>query len=74
MKIFEAFGSAFEPRGIQLKEAAEWDVEVYEVFRHIPNKETKKYHDKPYRYLVNIDNLDIPKGLKEKIKADLVKL
>jgi hypothetical protein len=74
MKIFEAFGSAFEPGCFQLKEAVEWDVEVYKVFRHIPNKETKEYHLSPYRYLVNVECLDIPKGLKDKIKAEMVKL
>jgi hypothetical protein len=75
MKIFEAFGSAFEPGCIQLKEAAEWDVEVYKVFRHIPNKKTHEdYHTRSYRYLVNLDNLDIPKGLKGLIKEKMVKL
>jgi hypothetical protein len=73
MKIFEAFGSAFEPGCIQLKEAAEWDVEVYKVFRHIPNKKTnEEYHSRPYRYLVNLDSLDIPNGLKKRIKPEMI--
>ena len=74
MKIFETFGSAFEPGCIQLKEDTLWDVEVYKVFRHIPNKEIKKYLKSPYRYLVNLDYLDIPKGLKGLIKEKMVKL
>ncbi|GAO29933.1 hypothetical protein [Geofilum rubicundum] len=75
VKIFEAFGSAFEPGCIQLKEAAEWDVEVYKVFRHIPNKEKDRdFIDKPYRYLVNLDNLDIHKGLKGPIKEKMQRI
>jgi hypothetical protein len=74
MKIFETLGSAFEPGCIQLKEAAVWDVDAYKVFRHIPNKEPKKYHKSPYRSVVNVEKLDIPKGLKDKIKAGMVKL
>lgn len=74
VKLFEAFGSAFEPGCIQLMEAAEWDVEVYKAFRHIPNKEIKEYHKSPYRYLVNIKNLDIAKGLKGLIKEKMERI
>ena len=66
---FASFGKVTSESKIKLVSIIELDIEIIRTFRHLPNKIVcEEFHDKKYRYLVDIDVY--PNALKEKIKAD----
>jgi hypothetical protein len=74
-KIFESFGKAFDNNCFVLKQASSREIDIYKTFRHLPNKNVyENFHAKPYRYLTDLENLDIPNSLKLLIKQDLKKI
>jgi hypothetical protein len=50
------------------------DKSVYKVFRHLPKNTNKEFHDKSYRYLVDLDKLNITKKIKSEIRAKMEKV
>lgn len=74
-KIFESFGKAFDNNCIVLKKASVREIDIYKTFRHLPNKDVNEnFHKKPYRYLTDLENLDIPNSLKLLIRQNLIKI
>ena len=68
-KIYETFGSCTDMNQLVLVEAPNNSKKVFKTFRHLPNKITyPKYHDAKYRYLTELDLLDIPIKEKTEIK------
>ena len=75
MKIFEAFGKAIKESTIVLKPASKRTADIYKCFRHLPNKvQYKEFHDKPYRYYTDLDDLVIPKAQKDMMKDKMKKV
>lgn len=67
-EIFKHFNKVTDTNTLILRSAIERPMEIIKTFRHLPNKITDpEFHDKYYRYLVNLDSLKIP----ESIKADI---
>ncbi len=74
-EIFKSFGNVFGITTLILKPTTQRDVDVYKTFRHLPNKSIfENFHKKHYRYLTDIENLDIPVSQKALIKQDMIKL
>ncbi len=74
-EIFQSFGRAFDKTTIVLIPSTKRNVDIYKTFRHLPNINIdEKFHKKHYRYLSDIENLDIPASQKVLIKQDLIKL
>ncbi len=70
-KIIECMGSVQNPTTIQLIPTQRTDKEILKTFRHLPNKiQYSDFHDKKYRYLVDLDDLDIEESIKEQIRKD----
>ncbi|SHF51783.1 hypothetical protein [Dysgonomonas macrotermitis] len=67
--IFEAFGKVTSPTTFQLKDGEKRDIEIIRTFRQLPNKiEYPEFLNKHYRYLVELDNLDLTNTIKNKIR------
>lgn len=70
-KIFENFNKVSFNNNIILSTIEERPNFIIKTFRHLPNKDQNpEFHNKFYRYLINIDELNIPTILKEKIKIN----
>jgi len=71
-KIFELFGSVTNCNKIMLKPTKKRKKEIIKTFRHLPNKITySDFHFKPYRYLIDFDDLSIPSNEKDLIRNKL---
>jgi len=74
-EIFNSFGKVFENTIIVLKPTSKRDIDIYKTFRHLPNININHiFHKKHYRYLTDIDSLDIPATYLNLIKQDWIKL
>lgn len=74
-EIFKSFGRAFGSTTFILKPTPKRDVDIYKTFRHLPNKNiNEKFRKKRYRYISDIEKLDIPASQKTLIKQDMIKL
>lgn len=74
-KIFESFDEITKNNSFTLKNIPKQTVEILKTFRHLPSKNIEKdYHRKPYRYLIDIDNLSISSSIKEAIKRESRKI
>ena len=67
--IMECMGTVQNPATIQLKPKLHEGKEIIKTFRHLPNKiQYVDFHDKNYRYLVDLESLDIIDSIKEQIR------
>lgn len=74
-EIFQSFGNALDSTLFVLKPTLTRDIDIHKTFRHLPNKNNdENYHKKPYRYLTDIEELDIPSSQKALIKQELIKV
>jgi hypothetical protein len=74
-EIFESFGNAFDSTTFILKQTTLRGIDIYKVFRHLPNKNIdEKFHKKRYRYITDIENLEIPASEKALMKHDMIKI
>ncbi len=72
-KIFETFNKVTDSNIIILKKTVDRPNNIIKTFRHLPNKvQDPLFHNKYYRYLVNLDDLDIPNSIKNKIKENSI--
>jgi len=70
-RIFEAFGSVSNETTMVLKDCEFRNSQILKTFRHLPNKVTHQdFQLTRYRYLVDLDHLQIPSSIKEKIRND----
>jgi hypothetical protein len=68
-------GSVVNSSSIELTKKNHVDNRIIKTFRHIPNKiQNKDFHFKKYRYLTDLELLDIGNPIKNKIKNDCVVL
>lgn len=68
MSIFEAFGRVDDKTTFVLKDGEKRNVSIIKTFRHLPNKiECSEYHNKHYRYLVDLESLKISQSIKDAI-------
>lgn len=72
MKIFESLGKVEDENKIILKKKTKKsDNKISKTFRHLPNKiQDEKFHNKPYRYYINIEKLEIANNIKDQIKKN----
>lgn len=71
MSVFKAFGEIDKETTFVLKDGEKRNVSIIKTFRQLPNKiEYPEYHKKHYRYLVDLDSLNISKSTKEAILED----
>lgn len=69
--FFEAFGNITDNTNFILKISEKRDVEIIKTFRQLPNKiEYPIYHKKHYRYITDLEKIDIPNNIKESILKD----
>lgn len=70
-EIFENFSKTTNENTILLSDSAERNARILKTFRHLPNKhQVPEFHNKHYRYLTNLESLDIPNSIKEMIKKN----
>lgn len=70
-KIFENFDKVTAENRLQLLDSKNRNSRIIRTFRHLPNKhQVPEYHNKHYRYLTNLENLDISNSMKEMIKIN----
>ena len=70
-KIFEFFGKVTSENKLQLINTESRNSKIVKTFRHLPNKhQIAEFHNKYYRYLTNLENLDIPSSEKEMINKN----
>lgn len=75
MEIFKAFGKATNESTIVLNPASKRLVDVYKCFRHLPNNvQHKDFHDRPYRYCMDWDDLAIPIAQKDLMKEKRIEV
>ncbi|MCD4791997.1 MAG: hypothetical protein K8R54_02095 [Bacteroidales bacterium] len=73
--IFEQFGKVNDKNSLILQKKDDNGCKITKTFRHLPNKiQDKKYHNKYYRYLTNLDELDMSKSIKAEIKQKSKKI
>ena len=73
-RIFEILGNVNNESHIVLKDSSERHCEITKTFRHLPNKVYPDFHHKPYRYLTDLDILEIIKSEKELIRNNSIEL
>lgn len=72
-EIFRNYSKVTDHNTLTLISTDKNSVEIIKTFRHLPNKNKyKDFHDKKYRYLVDLDNLEITNSTKEKIKTSSI--
>jgi hypothetical protein len=70
-KIFEHFNKITDENKLQLIASKSRDDEIIKTYRHLPNKTTyPAYHNTFYRYLTNLDKLNIALSEKNKIRSN----
>ncbi|MCF6367094.1 MAG: hypothetical protein L3J35_12965 [Bacteroidales bacterium] len=75
MRVFEKFGKVYDENVLKIDNRNEDDYEIIKTFRHLPNKiHHKDFHNKYYRYLTDLGELDISKSIKTEIKQKSEKL
>ncbi len=74
-KIFEVFGKVTSENKLQLVDSENRNKEIIKTFRHLPNKVTyPEFHDKYYRYITYLDDVDITESQKDLIREKSEKL
>jgi len=72
-KVFEHFTKVTDNNVLTLRSTAKRKLEIIKTYRHLPNKvQYPEYHDRYYRYLVCMDNLNIPESMKNRIKENSI--
>ena len=67
--IMECMGSVQNPATIQLISKTHGRKMIIKTFRHLPNKiKYVEFHDKKYRYLIDLDDLEIFESIKAQIR------
>lgn len=70
-RIFEGFSKVTAKNEISLITTEKRTHQIIKTNRHLPNKNRyEDFVDRPYRYLVDLDNLDMTISNKEKIRAN----
>lgn len=70
-KIFEHFGKVSKENKILLSNSTKRNLKILKTFRHLPNKHQEpEFKNKQYRYLTDLENLDMPNSIKEIIKGN----
>ena len=70
-RLFELMGKANTTTNIQLLEKEETNKRIIKTFRHLPNKiRFENFHTLKYRYLVDIEKVDISSKIKDKIRRE----
>lgn len=73
--LFESIGSVYNPSTLMLKSKDLEGKKIIKTFRHIPTKiQDKVYHYKKYRYIVELEKLDISIPIKNQIINDCIEL
>jgi hypothetical protein len=73
--LFESMGSAFNPATLMLKSQNTGEKRIIKTFRHIPTKiQDKNYHFKKYRYIAELELVDISNPIKNQIVNDCTEL
>jgi hypothetical protein len=68
-KIFEYFNKVTDENKLQLIASKSRDTKIIKTYRHLPNKQKHPdFHDKYYRYLTNLEKLEISRSEKERIE------
>ncbi len=69
--LFEHFGQIEKPNIIQLTKTPRLNKRIIKTFRHLPNKKIHPgFHKKHYRYLVDLDELQMSDSEKVKIRIE----
>lgn len=73
--IFESMGSVQNTSSMVLTGKNLGDKHIIKTFRHIPNKiQDKEYHFKKYRYITDLEQVDISIPIMNQIKNDSIEL
>jgi hypothetical protein len=73
--IFKAFGKVTKLTSIVLRNVETRKYPIIKTFRHLPNKIVNEdYYGKLYRYLIELDNLIIPRKTKDEIRKNYKEL
>jgi hypothetical protein len=73
--LFESMGSVVNSSSILLSKKNPANNKIIKTFRHIPNKiQNKDFHFKKYRYLTDLEHLDISNPIKNQIKNDCIEV
>ena len=73
--LFANMGSVNNPSTLVLKSKNIGDKQIIKTFRHIPNKiQDKAFHLKKYRYITDLDHLDISVPIKNQISSNFMEL